>query len=115
MKNTATVHTRAWYGDEELTLNFPSDWEVEMFAPKDAPALSDAQIERAFAEPIGTPRISELAKGKKSATIIVDDLSRSNACCKNYSIHFTRVNRGECSEIRDPVCCRRRCPPTAHQ
>ena len=40
------------------------------------PALSDAQIERAFAEPIGTPRISELAKGKKSAAIIVDDLSR---------------------------------------
>ncbi len=76
MKNTATVHSRAWYGDEELTLNFPSGWEVETLGPKDAPVLSDAQIERAFAEPIGTSRISELAKGKKSATIIVDDLSR---------------------------------------
>ncbi|MDE0552876.1 MAG: lactate racemase domain-containing protein, partial [Candidatus Poribacteria bacterium] len=31
---------------------------------------------QAFAEPIGTSRISELAKGKKSAAIIVDDLSR---------------------------------------
>ena len=76
MKNSATVRTRAWYGDEELTLNFPTGWEVEMLGPKDAPALSDAQIERAFAEPIGTPRISELAKGKESAAIIVDDLSR---------------------------------------
>lgn len=76
MKNTATVHSRAWYGDEELTLNFPSGWEVETLGPKDAPVLSDAQIERAFAEPIGTSRISELAKGKKSAAIIVDDLSR---------------------------------------
>ena len=76
MKNTATVHSRAWYGDEELTLNFPAGWEVEVLGPKDAPALSDAQIERAFAEPIGTPRISELAKGKKSAAIVVDDLSR---------------------------------------
>jgi len=76
MKNTATVRTRAWYGDEELTLNFPTGWEVEVLGPKDAPALSDAQIERAFAEPIGTPRISALAKGKKSAAIIVDDLSR---------------------------------------
>jgi nickel-dependent lactate racemase len=76
MKNTATVHSRAWYGDEELTLNFPAGWEVEVLGPKEAPALSDAQIERAFAEPIGTPRISELAKGKKSAAIVVDDLSR---------------------------------------
>ena len=76
MNNTATVRSGAWYGDNELTLNFPTDWEVEMLAPKDAPAFSDTQIEQAFAEPIGTPRISELAHGKKSAAIIVDDLSR---------------------------------------
>ena len=76
MSNTATVLSRAWYGDNELTLNFPTGWEVEMLAPKDAPAMSKNQIEQAFAEPLGTPRISELAKGKKSAAIIVDDLNR---------------------------------------
>jgi len=76
MSNTATVYSRAWYGDEELTLNFPTGWEVEILGPKDAPELSDAQIEKIFAEPIGTPRIAELAKGKKSAAIVVDDLSR---------------------------------------
>ena len=76
MSNTATVNSRAWYGDEELTLTFPTGWEVEVLGPKDAPVLSDAQIEQAFANPIGTPRISELARGKKSAAIIVDDLSR---------------------------------------
>ncbi len=76
MDNTATVYSRAWYGDEEVTLNFPTGWEVEVLGPKDAPVLSDTQIEKAFAEPIGTSRISELAKGKKSAAIVVDDLSR---------------------------------------
>ncbi len=76
MSNTATVYSRAWYGDEELTLNFPNGWEVEVLGPKDAPELSDAHIEKIFAEPIGTPRIAELAKDKKSATIVVDDLSR---------------------------------------
>ncbi|MCG9134748.1 DUF2088 domain-containing protein [Candidatus Poribacteria bacterium] len=76
MDNTATVHSRAWYGDEELTLNFPTGWEVEVLGPKDAPVLSDTQIQQAFAEPIGTSRISELAKGKTSAAIVVDDLSR---------------------------------------
>ena len=82
MKNAAIVRTRAWYGDEELTLNFPTGWEVEVLGPKDAPALSDAQIGRAFAEPIGTPRISALAKDKKSAAIIVDDLSRPTPAAK---------------------------------
>ena len=82
MDNAATVRSRAWYGDEELTLNFPTGWEVEVLGPKDAPALSDAHIEKAFAEPIGTPRISELAKGKKSAAIIVDDLSRPTPAAK---------------------------------
>lgn len=76
MNNSATVHSQAWYGDEELTLTFPTTWEVELLAPKDSPVLSDAQIEKAFAEPIGTKPISELAKNKKSAAIIVDDLSR---------------------------------------
>ena len=76
MSNTTTVHSHAWYGDMELALDFPSGWEVEILGPKDAPALSDTQIEQAFAEPIGTARISELAKGKKSAAIVVDDLSR---------------------------------------
>ena len=82
MDNTATVYSRAWYGDEELTLNFPTGWEVEVLGPKDAPVLSDTQIEQAFAEPIGTPRISELAKGKKSAAIVVDDLSRPTPAAK---------------------------------
>ncbi len=82
MKNTATVYSRAWYGDEALTLNFPTSWEVEVLGPKDAPVLSDAHIEKAFAEPISTPRISELAKGKKSAAIVVDDLSRPTPAAK---------------------------------
>ena len=82
MKNTATVLTGAWHGDKELILNFPSNWEVEMLSPKDAPALSDNQIESAFANPIGTPRIAELAKGRKSAAIIVDDLSRPTPASK---------------------------------
>ena len=65
MNNTAIVRSGAWYGDKELTLNFPTDWEVEMLGPKDAPAFSDTQIEQAFAEPIGTPRIPNSRTGKR--------------------------------------------------
>lgn len=74
--NCATMHFRAWFGDEELTLTFPEGWEVTTLGPKDAPKLSEAEIEAAFSAPIGTPRIAELARGKRSAAIVVDDLSR---------------------------------------
>ena len=74
--NYATISTRAWYGDEELRLNFPDGWEIQTLSPRDASKLSEAEIQAAFDEPIGAPRISELAKGKRSAAIIVDDLSR---------------------------------------
>ena len=75
-KNYAKMYSRAWYGDEKITLAFPENWEVTMVAPKDAPKLSDAAIEAAFGQPIGTPRIAEMARGKSSAAIVVDDLSR---------------------------------------
>ena len=37
MKSYRLMQTRAWYGDEELTLQFPSGWEIQKIAPKDAP------------------------------------------------------------------------------
>ena len=102
MSNTATVHSRAWYGDEALTLNFPKGWEVEVLGPKDAPGLSDADIERAFAEPTGTPRISELARGKKSAAIVVDDLSRPTPAARviPFLLHELAAAGVPSSEIR---------------
>lgn len=74
--NQATIKSRAWFGDEDLTLNFPEGWEVTMLGPKDAPALSEAEIAAAFEQPIGSAPLRELAYNKRSAAIVVDDLSR---------------------------------------
>jgi hypothetical protein len=74
--HTATVPWRAWHGDDDLTLTFPAGWDVTTLWPNDAPALRTADIEAAFANPIGARRIAELAVGKASAAIILDDLSR---------------------------------------
>ena len=115
MDNTATVYSRAWYGDEALTLNFPTGWEVEVLGPKDAPVLSDTQIEKAFAEPIGTPRISELAKGKKSAAIVVDDLSRPTPAAKVIPFLLRELVSAGVPEIRNPICCWRWFSPTSHR
>ena len=67
-----------WYGDTELELDFPSSWEVVtcQMAGQHAPKLSEEEIQAAFLDPVGTPRIAQLARGKKEVVIIFDDLSR---------------------------------------
>ncbi len=81
-RHLVTMPSRAWYGDIDLTLDFPGSWAVHTLAMKDAPELSATEIERAFANPIGTAPIHLLAKGRKSATIIVDDVSRPTPASK---------------------------------
>ncbi len=67
-----------WYGDTELELEFPDAWEVVVprMAGEKAPKLTDQQIRDAIRKPIGTPRIAEMARGKKEVCIIFDDLTR---------------------------------------
>jgi len=69
----------AWYGDTDLGLQFPESWDVTACRMKgyDAPQLSDDGIREAFANPIGTKTIKELAKGKREVAILFDDLSRA--------------------------------------
>lgn len=72
----ATIRFGAWYDDREVVLDFPSGWNVEPCPPADAPDIGDGGIGAAFARPIGTPPLRELAVGRRRACIVVDDLSR---------------------------------------
>jgi len=67
---------RAWHGDEPLTLDFPGQYRVAVHPPRDAPDIGAEGIRRSFAAPIGTARIAALARGKRSAVIVVDDIAR---------------------------------------
>ncbi len=73
-----TLPILAWYGDEELELDFPESWDVTVCKMKgqDAPPLNEAGIRKAFANPIGTRTIREMAGGKKEVAILFDDMSR---------------------------------------
>jgi hypothetical protein len=77
-RKKAVLPVLAWYGDEELELDFLGSWDITVCAMKGhgASPLSDAGIRKAFAQPIGTKTIRELARGKKEVAIIFDDLSR---------------------------------------
>ena len=68
----------AYFGDDEIELPFPDNWEVQecRMVGHGRPALTDDQIRAALANPIGTPRLRELARGKNEACILFDDLPK---------------------------------------
>jgi len=67
-----------WYGNSVLDIDLPDSWEVTLHPMRGAraPALTPAQTTDAVERPIGRPRLRELARGKKRAVIIFDDMTR---------------------------------------
>ena len=57
----------AWREPEYLDLAFPNSWEVTKCQMNGAEAqeLSDDAIRESILNPIGVPRLSDLAKGKE--------------------------------------------------
>jgi nickel-dependent lactate racemase len=72
------MHVNAFFGDDEIELAFPETWEVTecRMAGHDAPPLSDAAMRAALQQPVGTPRLCELAQGKHEVCIVFDDLPK---------------------------------------
>jgi lactate racemase len=68
-----------WYENREAEFDLPDPWSVSVHSMKGgyAPCLSQKEMERAFANPVGTAAIREMAKGRKEVVIICDDLARS--------------------------------------
>lgn len=68
----------AWHGDEQMTLAFPKEWDIHLCPMKGAahPPLSKSLMKEALKNPIGSPCLSKLAKGRKEIVIIFDDLKR---------------------------------------
>ena len=79
MTNAIKLPQLSWYGPRDLELPLPDSWQIEIcnFAGYNRPALTDSQIKDSLAHPIGSPRIKEMAKGKKEVVIIFDDIHRA--------------------------------------
>ena len=85
-----------WYGDTELKLELNDSWEVDVcrMAGENAPRLTDRQIRAALANPIGTPRLAELAYGKKEVCILFDDLTRPTKVAKIVPFVLEELREG---------------------
>ena len=73
-----TMRSSAWYGDKEIFLTFPREWDVEkcLMNGHAEKALSRDDFRERLVHPVGTRALNELAKGKRECVVIVDDLTR---------------------------------------
>ncbi len=62
--------------DKAIRIELPKEWKIHFCSPPDLPALSAESLRDCFDHPLGTPRLRELAKGKKTAAIVVEDVTR---------------------------------------
>ena len=90
------VHTSAFFGDTSLELRFPDKWDVIecKMSGHDEPPLTDNEIRSKLANPIGSKRLSELAKNSREAVLIVDDLTRPTRASRLIPFILEELNKG---------------------
>lgn len=92
------LRTKAWFGDEDLTIEFPESWEVHQTGPQNQPALTEDQMRQLLVRPIGTPPLSELARMRTRAAIVTDDLTRPTPAADLLPLLIEELKRGGMAE-----------------
>ncbi len=103
MAKTFKIPWAAWRDPDFLELEFPDSWEITNFRMNgaDGPVLNEDEIKQAILNPIGTPKISELAKGKETVVIVVDDMTRTTPVSKIIPHVLEELEKG--SIFKDKV------------
>lgn len=82
----------AWYQDTQHQLQLPGHWTVDVLSPRDERACSDADIETAIGKPIDCAPLADLAAGKRTACIVVDDLARPTRAAKILPVMLKQLH-----------------------
>ena len=75
---TYKVPSRLWYDNEERELQFPDRWRIDNLTSPglEKRALTPDEIRERINHPAEGPSLEELARGKKQAVIVFDDMTR---------------------------------------
>ena len=108
-----TTLVSAFFGDNEIELWFPENWQIKecRMAGHDRTPLSDEEMREALRNPIGAPRLQELAKGKKQVCILFDDLPKPTPASHIMPFVLEELHAGGISDEQ----IRFLCAPGAHR
>jgi nickel-dependent lactate racemase len=73
-----TLRTHEWFGDKLEHFALPADWHLTYYHSHGYrnPVLSPGEIRQAILNPVGTKPLRDIAAGKTTAAIAVDDMAR---------------------------------------
>lgn len=91
----------------EVDFYVPDSWNITVYhiAGQKKPVLTPEQISSAVASPIGSPRIRDLAKGKKKVCILFDDLSRGTPTYKLIPAVLDELKMGGIADDQIEFIC----------
>jgi lactate racemase len=91
----------------EVDYYLPDGWDVTVYhiAGWQKPVLTTEQIQAGVNTPIGSPRISELAKGKKKVCILFDDMSRGTPTSKIIPSVLSELKAGGIKDDQIEFIC----------
>lgn len=76
MDKIISLRTGVWYGDRQIDLPIPSNWDVKIQWPDTPPPLSTEKLKEILDHPAGNATLNTICRGKSRPLIIVDDLNR---------------------------------------
>jgi nickel-dependent lactate racemase len=94
--NPIQIPWGAWYHKpESLILNFPSAWKIQSFTTKNATSIQYNHdiIKNALTNPVESPPLSEIAKGKQSVVIVIEDISRPSKLDTILNVIFDELEK----------------------
>ena len=101
------MNVNAFFGDDEITLTFPDSWEVSecRMAGHDKPPLTDDEMRQALQNTYDSPRLSELAKGKKQVCIIFDDMPKPTPASRIVPFVLEELHAGGTNDDQIRFLC----------
>ena len=74
--STFEIPWGAWFGDRARRLSLPEGWTADVRGIRGAEPIDAAGVRAALRAPVGTAPLAELARGRRDAVVVVEDLTR---------------------------------------
>ena len=90
------------YGKETIEVLAPEAQLIGVYSPKDIPPVADikAEVRRALANPIGSPSLQDLVRGKKKVVFVADDNTRLTPTDQLIPILLDECNQAGVSDAQ---------------
>lgn len=102
---TVSVPWSMWYENTHFEMTFPDTFQVTVSHMKGGPDIGDAGIRKALAEPIGAPRLRDLARGRRDAAIVIDDLTRPTPTYRTLPYILEELAAGGLGDDKVRIVC----------